>query len=269
MAEALVEGAAALACGLGLVDVDLVGAGEEGDAGIGFVQDGGGVERTGSAADDGDVVVGEVVEGAVRGGVGDHVLGEMAEVLWDVLEEADAGGEDDVAGEESIAIFEGDEEGAFAAGSVGGWLQVGALARDGGDVEFFEGGHVAAGEFAAVGDEVIERDGVVGRSVVASGEFAEVFESEGDGACGEIGGKAVRLELHAFRHLGGPGMHGFAEDSKGDTGLSQVSCERKSIGSGTDDDCMEKIVRVTVHVRVFPFYLCELTARWNIWKPTE
>jgi len=43
MAEALVEGAAALACGLGLVDVDLVGAGEEGDAGVGFVQDGGGV----------------------------------------------------------------------------------------------------------------------------------------------------------------------------------------------------------------------------------
>jgi len=249
MAEALVERALALTCRLGFVDVNLVSAGEEGDAGAYFVQQGGGIEGAGTTADDGDVVVGELIEGAVRGGVGDHVLGEMAEVLRDVLEEADACREDDVASEDVVATFESDAEGAFA---------VLALALDGGDVEFFEGGDIAAGEFLTVGDEVFDGDWVVGWRVIAAGELAEVLQGERDGACGEVGGEAVGLELHADGHLGGPGMHGLPEDSKGDTGLAQVGCERKAVGSGTDNDCMEKIVRVTIHVRVFSLLLCQV-----------
>lgn len=181
MAQALEERAAALAFGLGLVDVDFMGAGEEGDAGVCFVQEGGGVEGAGSSTDDGDVVAGELVEGAVRGGVGDHVLGEMAEVLRDVLEEADACGEDDVAGEDVVSVFEGDAEGAvLRVDGSAGFAGLGTFALDGCDVEFFEGGDVAASEFPAVGDEVFEGDGVVGRGVVAPGEFAKVFEGEGD-----------------------------------------------------------------------------------------
>jgi len=203
-------------------DVDVRATGDQGDVGSGFVEQGGGVERAGATAKDGDVAVFELGEGGVIGGVGEEIGGEVAEVFGEVRKGGDAGGEDDVAGEEGFAAFEGDLE-AFRC------------CVDGDDLALLECRDEAAGELASVGDEVFERHGELGGVVLAAGEGAEVFEGEVCRTRREVGGEAVGLELHGGGHLSRPRLHGPSKDAEGDAGLAEMRGEREPIGASADD----------------------------------
>src|SRR6185312_3279000 len=69
-----------------------------------------------------------------------------------------------------------------------------------------------------------------------------------------IGGKAIRLQMHTLGHMRAPACQGRAEGSEFTSGRSQMGGERQAIGPRSDDRCFHHFP---------PPALCQPVPNWD------
>jgi hypothetical protein len=95
--------------------------------------------------------------------------------------------------------------------------------------------HQPALEFKAIAGKRRKRHWSTGRVIRKLVFLTIMAQPKAAGWVRKVAGKAIAFQQHAFRHLFPPGLHYPADDAKRNASPAQMSCQGKSIWTGTYD----------------------------------